>query len=116
MTGESNGSLSQVLTYLEDSGAIFSPDTSLRQCVLQLLHTAIVNDPEAAQQQAEALLALLLRLRASELLLTTLAEHQLQQVGTHTHTSLDATQTTRNITAQHVVSLLCFTCQMTTHW
>lgn len=52
------------------------------------MHTAVVSDPETAQQQAEALL---LRLRASALLPTTLPEHHLQQVGPHTHTSLDVT-------------------------
>ena len=69
-----------ILTYFQDNSSVLSQDTSLRQNVIHLLHTAVSAAPEAAVHQPQQLLPLLLQLRANVMLSADVPEAQLQQV------------------------------------
>jgi len=72
--------LAPILAYLQDSGSVFTQDSALRHQVIQLLQAAVISASGAVPQQAEALLALLMQLRANVLLVTDLPVQQLQMV------------------------------------
>ena len=57
-----------MLTYLQDSHCIYTQDSVLRQRHLHLLCTIVESAADAAQQQSQHLLAVLLRMRSSIML------------------------------------------------
>lgn len=81
IAGEAGNSLMPILTYLQDNSSALSQDTSLRQNVIHLLHTAVGTASEAVAQQPQQLLPLLLQLRANVMLSADMPEVPLQQVG-----------------------------------
>ena len=76
VTGTACSSLSPILTYLQGSQCIYTHDSSLRTRVLQLLRTMVEVAPEEVQLQSKHLLAMLLRIRASDMLEETLGDRK----------------------------------------
>ena len=81
ITGISSSCLVPILGYLQEGQCIYTHNVRLRQGILQLLHATVSSAPNAAQHQRQQFLMLLLRVRSSMMLDTSLDRPSLDQVS-----------------------------------